>query len=71
MTRGRTANPDRLAQYPILIVKYPEGARPGQLARELEAPRSTVMRDLPALEEGGVLLVEDARGRLSLFKGRK
>jgi len=31
-------------------------------------PRSTVQRDLPALEEGGVLLIEDERGLLSLFR---
>jgi DNA-binding IclR family transcriptional regulator len=70
MARGRRANQDRLAQYPELVAKYPDGVHPSQLARELGVPRSTVMRDLPTLEESGVLLAEDAQGRLSLCSNR-
>jgi len=33
-------------------------------------PRSTVLRDLPALEDQGTLLIEDERGLLSLFRRR-
>jgi DNA-binding IclR family transcriptional regulator len=71
MARGRQANQDRLAQYPGLVTQYPDGVRPSQLAQDLGVPRSTVMRDLPTLEESGVLLVEDPKGRLSLFGRRK
>jgi DNA-binding IclR family transcriptional regulator len=39
-----------------------------QLAARLGVPRSTVMRDLPALEDRGVLLQEDEAGRLSIFR---
>jgi DNA-binding IclR family transcriptional regulator len=43
-----------------------EALLPAQLAELLGVPRSTVMRDLPELEERGVLLQEDENGRLSL-----
>ena len=33
--------------------------------------RSTVQRDLPALEERGTLLIEDGGGLLSLFRRRR
>ena len=47
-----------------------EALRPAQLAERLGVPRSTVMRDLPDLEDRGVLLQEDDDGRLSIF-GRR
>ena len=71
MTRGRQPNAERLAQYSTVIIKYREGVRPSQLARELDVPRSTVMRDLPRLEEMGVLLAENSKGLLSLFNEGK
>lgn len=37
-----------------------------QLADRLGVPRSTVLRDLPCLEDRGVLVQEDAQGGLSL-----
>lgn len=67
---GRRPNPARLRKYEELIPEYPAGLRAGQLARLLGVPRSTVLRDLPALEEQGTLLMEDERGRLSLFRRR-
>jgi DNA-binding IclR family transcriptional regulator len=63
---GRRADAGRLEQLEQAITDYPD-QRPGFLARRLGLDRSTVMRDLPALEERGVLLAEDDRGRLSLF----
>ncbi|MCX7681374.1 MAG: helix-turn-helix domain-containing protein [Anaerolineae bacterium] len=65
---GRRPDADRLQRYGELIPEYPDGLRASQLARLLGVPRSTVMRDLPALEEEGILLMEDEQGRLSLFR---
>ena len=63
---GRKADERWLEQLEQAIANYPD-ERPGFFARLLGLDRSTVMRDLPALEERGVLLAEDDRGRLSLF----
>ncbi len=41
---------------------------PAQLAERLGVPRSTVLRDLPALEERGFLLQEDEDGKLRLSR---
>ncbi len=68
---GRKPNSARLDRYEELIPEYPDGIRPSHLARLLGVPRSTVQRDLPALEERGTLLMEDERGFLSLFRRRK
>lgn len=38
---------------------------PAQLAARLGVPRSTVLRDLPLLEERGMLIQEDEDGGLS------
>jgi Mn-dependent DtxR family transcriptional regulator len=40
------------------------GIRASKVAQELEIPRSSVTRALPALEEEGLLLSEDAKGGL-------
>lgn len=68
---GRKPNADRLDRYEQLVPSYPEAVRPGLLAQLLGVPRSTVQRDLPALEERGTLLMEDDRGLLSLFHRRE
>jgi DNA-binding IclR family transcriptional regulator len=65
---GRRPNEDRLNRYENLIPDYPDTIRQSQLAHRLGVARSTVMRDLPALEAQGTLLTEDGRGRLSLFR---
>ena len=48
-------------------------AQPGlsahALAQQLGIPTSTVLRRLPSLEEAGILLYEDAQGRLWSFGG--
>ena len=68
---GRKPDQGRLSRYEELVPEYPAGIRPSQLARRLGVHRSTVLRDLPALEERGTLLVEDERGLLSLFRRRR
>ena len=67
---GRRPNQQRLDKYEEIIPKHPDGIRSSQLARLLQVPRSTVQRDLPALEEQGTLLIENERGLLSLFRRR-
>jgi predicted ArsR family transcriptional regulator len=57
---------ERLAQYEALLREEPRSA--AQLAAELGVPRSTVLRDLPELEERGLRLVEDERGGLRIFQ---
>ncbi len=46
------------------------GRRAGYIAQRLGLHRSSVMRSLPALEEAGILLAEDGRGRL-FYVGRR
>lgn len=50
------------------IVERRKGISQAELARQLGVHRSTVGKDLVQLEERGVLLAEDERGRLSLFR---
>ena len=45
-----------------------EALSPAQLADRLGVPRSTVLRDLPMLEERGFLLQEDETGKISISK---
>jgi len=63
---GRHADEGRLEALAEAIRGRP-GLRAADLADYLNWHRSTVMRSLPALEERGVLLVEDGAGRLSHF----
>ena len=57
----------RLEKVTETIARNP-GIKPAQLAKKMSVPRSTVMRDLASLERRGVLLAEDRRGGLSLFR---
>jgi DeoR/GlpR family transcriptional regulator of sugar metabolism len=68
---GRRPNQGRLDRYEEMVPEYPDGVRASQLARWLGVPRSTVQRDLPALEDQGTLLMEDGGGLLSLFRRRR
>ena len=52
-------------------VQWQPGIRPGRVAQQLGIPRSSVTRALPTLEEQGLLLSEDARGRLYPWARRK
>ncbi|MBM3151900.1 MAG: MarR family transcriptional regulator [Chloroflexi bacterium] len=47
------------------------GERPGFIARLLGVDRSQVTRALPALEEKGLLLIEDDKGGLWPFRQGK
>ena len=68
---GRKPDERRLQRYEALVPEHPGSIRASRLARALGVSRSTVLRDLPALEERGTLLVEDNRGLLSLFRRRR
>lgn len=67
---GRRLDEKRLKRYETLIPRHPGAIRSSQLARLLGVARSTVRRDLPALEGRGTLLMEDEKGLLSLFRCR-
>ena len=47
------------------------GIRPTGIANKLDIPCSSVVRALPALEDEGLLLSEDRKGRLWPWKGTK
>jgi DNA-binding IclR family transcriptional regulator len=63
--KGKQERLDRLVD---LLQGHPGGLSQSEMARQLRVPRSTVHRDLVALEKRGVLLAEDPRGRISLFR---
>jgi DNA-binding IclR family transcriptional regulator len=67
---NRSKDRARLRRIEALLDKHPKGLRQSEIARKLKLHRSTVMRDLPALEEMGVLLIEDDGGRIGLFRRR-
>ena len=69
MFGDKRAKQARLEQMAEAIEQHP-GISQSDLARQLGIPRSTVKRDLPMLEQAGILLAEDEQGLLSLF-GRK
>jgi DNA-binding transcriptional ArsR family regulator len=71
MFGNKQAKRERLEQMADVIEQHPEGISQSELARQVGAPRSTVKRDLPALEQAGILLSEDERGWLALFGRRK
>jgi DeoR/GlpR family transcriptional regulator of sugar metabolism len=58
----------RLERMAKVIETHTGGISQSAIARELGVPRCTVKRDLPALEAKGILLSEDGRGWLSLFR---
>ncbi len=55
---------NRLERMVDIIAKSPQGITQAALARLLGVGRSTVNKDLAALEKRGVRLSEDRRGRL-------
>jgi Mn-dependent DtxR family transcriptional regulator len=59
----RDANQKRLESIWRTVEQEP-GIRAGAVARKLGVPRSSVMRALPTLEQAGLLLSEDRKGRL-------
>jgi DNA-binding IclR family transcriptional regulator len=70
MFGNKQVKQERLEQMAEVIEQRP-GISQSELARQLGIPRSTVKRDLPTLEQVGILLTEDEQGRLSLFGRRK
>lgn len=66
---GRKTDSNRVEEIARYVEEHPH-SKPIEIARELELHPSTVIRSLPALEEAGILLSEDDRGRLSLFRKR-
>ena len=68
MFGSKQGKEERLKQAIALLEEEP--LLPAQIAARLGVPRSTVMRDLPELEDRGVLLQEEVDGRLSIFRRR-
>lgn len=66
---SRKADEQRLETIARTIRDNP-GRKPGWLARLVGIDNKTMMRALTQLEDRGVLLAEDDRGRVSLF-GRR
>ena len=62
---------DRRVEMIAQTVQDNPGKRAGYIAQKLGLHRSSVNRALPALEEAGILLSEDDRGRLFYFGRRK
>lgn len=56
----------RLERIIKVLQQHPEGLSQSEIAAHIGVPSSTVARDLPMLEEHGILLQED-QGKLSYF----
>lgn len=69
MFGDKQARLERLARIAEFIERRPQVTQ-SEIARQLGIPLPTIHRDLPTLEESGILLMEDGAGRLSLFKRR-
>lgn len=67
---ARHVDKDRLEAIAEVIQEHP-GIKASAIAEKLELHRSAVIRALPALEEEGILLLEDDKGRLSFFGRRQ
>ncbi len=63
---GRNANQDRV-QAIYQAVEQKPGVKPAEIARQLGMERSDITRTLPRLEEQGLFLSEDKKGRLWPF----
>ena len=70
MFGNKQAKQQRLEQMASVIERHPDITQ-AELARQMKMPRSTVKRDLLAMEQAGILLTEDALGRLSFFGRRE
>jgi DNA-binding IclR family transcriptional regulator len=66
MFGSKQSKEERLEQEVTLLEQ--ESLSPAQIAERLNVPRSTVTRDLPVLEDRGVLLQEAEDGKLSIFR---
>jgi predicted HTH transcriptional regulator len=68
MYGSKSEKRQRLEKEAALVALAPEGVTRASLARILGVARSTIGDDLAELERLGVLLAEDAEGRLTLFQ---
>ena len=68
MYGNKSEKRQRLEKMAVLVALAPEGVTQAALARILGVARSTIGDDLAELERLGVLLAEDAEGRLTLFR---
>lgn len=59
---------ERLETIAALVERQPNAMTEKDLAHALRVARTTISKDLVALEDYGVLLAEDERARLSLFR---
>jgi predicted DNA-binding transcriptional regulator YafY len=64
---GKQQKRDRLQQIVEVLRQHPHGLSQAELARSLNVPRSTIMRDLPLLEDQGIFLQEDG-DKISIFE---
>lgn len=64
---ARQTDQERVQQINDYVQQHP-GVRPADIARQLDVPRSSVTRALPALDDAGFLLYEDHRGGLWPFR---
>ena len=63
----RRTDTERIEKIADFIERHP-GSRPAEIARALEASRSSITRALPVLEETDRLVSEDRRGGLWPFR---
>lgn len=68
MFGSKKSKQQRLMKVMSLLTQHPAGLSQSEIAKQLRVQRSTVHRDLTTLEKRGVLLAEDPRGRVSLFR---
>jgi len=68
MFGSKKAKQARLKKIAGLVETQPHTLTEKELARALRVARTTISKDLAALEENGVLLAEADRARLSLFR---
>jgi len=68
MYGSKSEKRERLEKMAALVALASEGVTRASLARMLGVARSTISGDLAELERLGVLLAEDAEGRLTLFR---
>lgn len=67
---GRKSDSKRIQEIGQYIDQHP-GSKPFDIAKGLDLPPSTITRYLPVLEDQGILLSEDNRGRLWPFGKRR
>ena len=67
MFGSKQARVERLEQIVALLEQH-DTLSQAEIAQQLDVPRSTILRDLPQLEDRGVYLSEDDQGKISLAR---